>query len=151
SQLPLDGLEISEGVFAPTIEYHDGTFYVLNTLVGAGGNYMVTTTDPASTWSDPIWLNGVGGIDPSLFFDDDGTAYILNNDAPKGEPLYPGHRAIWIREYDLENNQPVGEAKVLINGGVDISKEPIWIEGPHMMKVNGEYILHAAQGGTGPN
>ncbi|MDR8393353.1 glycoside hydrolase family 43 protein [Aliifodinibius sp. S!AR15-10] len=150
SQLQVDGLGISEGIFAPTIEYHEGTFYVVNTIVGGGGNFIVTTDDPAGEWSDPMWLNGVGGIDPSLFFDDDGTTYILNNDAPEGEPLYQGHRAIWIRPYDLEANQPAGEAKVIVNGGVDISEQPIWIEGPHMMKVNGEYILHNAEGGTGP-
>ena len=150
SQLPVDGLRTSRGVFAPTIEYHDSTFYVINTLVDSGGNFIVTTEDPAGDWSDPMWLNGVGGIDPSLFFDDDGTTYILNNDAPEGEPLYQGHRAIWIRPYDLEANQPTGEAKVIVNGGVDISEQPIWIEGPHMMKVNGEYILHNAEGGTGP-
>lgn len=151
SQLPLDSLEISQGVFAPTIEYHNGTFYVLNTLVGAGGNFMVTATDPAGPWSDPIWLDGVGGIDPSIFFDDDGKVYILNNDAPEGGPLYQGHRAIWIREYDLQANKTIGEPKVIINGGIDLSTKPIWIEGPHMMKVNGEYLLHAAEGGTGPN
>lgn len=151
SQLPVDSLGISRGVFAPTIEYHDGTFYVLNTLVDAGGNFMVTTTDPAGEWSDPVWLDNVGGIDPSIFFDDDGKTYIMNNDAPVGEPLYDGHRAIWIREYDVENNKSISEPKVIINGGVDISQEPAWIEGPHLMKVNGEYILHAAEGGTGPD
>lgn len=150
SQLQLNGLGISEGVFAATIEYHDSTFYVINTIVGGGGNFIVTTENPAGEWSDPMWLNGVGGIDPSLFFDDDGTTYILNNDGPEGEPLYEGHRAIWIRPYDLDANQPTGEAEVLVNGGVDISEQPIWIEGPHLMKVNGEYILHNAEGGTGP-
>src|SRR5699024_100460 len=99
---------------------------------------------------DPILLKGVGGIDPSLFFDEDGTAYILNNDTPKGGSLYPGHRAIWIRKYDLKNNEPIGEPRQIINGGTDISKHPIWIEGPHMMKVNGAYYFYAAQGGTGP-
>lgn len=151
SQLPVDSLGLSRGIFAPTIEYHDGTFYVLSTLVDAGGNFMVTTDDPAGDWSDLKWLDNVGGIDPSIYFDDDGTEYVLNNDAPEGEPLYEGHRAVWIREYDVENNKSIGEPTVIINGGVDITQEPIWIEGPHIMKVNGEYILHAAEGGTGPN
>lgn len=151
SQLPVDSLRISRGVFAPTIEYHDGTFYVLNTLVDAGGNFMVTAKDPAGPWSDPIWLDRVGGIDPSIFFDEDGKVYIINNDAPEGEPLYQGHRAVWIREYDLETNKSISEPKVIINGGVDLSTKPIWIEGPHLMIVNGEYILHAAEGGTGPD
>ena len=41
------------------------------------------------------------GIDPSLFFDDDGRAYIVNNGPPVGKPLYEGHRAIWMQEYDV--------------------------------------------------
>ncbi|MAL17870.1 MAG: glycoside hydrolase 43 family protein [Balneola sp.] len=150
SQLAVDSLGISRGVFAPTIEYNDGTFYVLTTLVDAGGNFMVTTEDPAGDWSDPIWLDRVGGIDPSIFFDDDGKVYVINNDAPEGTPLYEGHRAVWIREYDLETNKSISEPKVIINGGVDISTKPIWIEGPHLIQKDGEYILHAAEGGTGP-
>ncbi|WP_340106006.1 glycoside hydrolase family 43 protein [Rhodohalobacter sp. 8-1] len=151
SQLPVNGLGLSRGIFAPTIEYHDGTFYVLSTLVDAGGNFMVTTDDPTGEWSDLKWLDNVGGIDPSIFFDDDGTAYVLNNDAPEGGSTYEGHRAIWIREYDVEKNRSIGEAVMIINGGVDITQQPIWIEGPHIMKVDGEYVLHAAEGGTGPN
>lgn len=151
SQLPVDSLQMSRGIFAATIEYNDGTFYVLSTLVDAGGNFMVTTDDPAGDWSELKWLDRVYGIDPSIFFDDNGKTYVLNNDAPKGGSTYPGHRAIWIREYDVPNNKSIGEPKMIINGGVDISQKPIWIEGPHIMKVNGEYILHAAEGGTGPD
>ena len=151
TQMPVDSLGISRGVFAPTIEYNDGTFYVLNTLVDAGGNFMVTAKDPAGLWSEPIWLDRVGGIDPSIFFDDDGKVYILNNDAPEGGPLYEGHRAVWIREYDVAANKSISAPKVIINGGIDLSARPIWIEGPHLMKINGEYFLLAAEGGTGPN
>jgi len=150
SQLDFDGLGVSRGVFAPTISHHEGTFYVLNTAVDNGGNYIVTAKDPAGPWSDPVWLPTVGGIDTSLFFDDDGKAYLLNNDAPEGAPLYEGHRAIWLREFDLRKLQPVGTAKVVINGGVDLSKKPIWIEGPHIYKREGWYYLVCAEGGTGP-
>ncbi len=150
SQLDFDGLRISRGVFAPTISYHEGTFYVLNTAVDNGGNYLVTAKNPAGPWSDPIWLPSVGGIDTSLFFDDDGKTYLLNNDAPEGKPLYDGHRAIWLREFDLAKLQPQGEAKVVINGGVDLSKKPIWIEGPHIYKRDRWYYLVCAEGGTGP-
>ncbi|SMO39830.1 glycoside hydrolase family 43 protein [Gracilimonas mengyeensis] len=151
SQLPVDSLGMSRGIFAPTIEYNNGTFYVLSTLVDAGGNFMVTTDDPAGDWSELKWLDNVGGIDPSIFFDDNGKTYVLNNDAPEGEPLYEGHRAVWIREYDVPNNKSIGEPKVIINGGVDITTKPIWIEGPHLIQMSDdEYILHAAEGGTGP-
>ena len=148
SQLRLDSLGVSRGVFAPTIQHKGGTFYVLNTCVDCGGNYVVTAKDPAGPWSEPTWLRGIGGIDPSLFFDDDGKTYILNNDAPVGTPLYEGHRAIWIQEFDLPALRPVGPRRVIINGGVDLSTKPIWIEGPHIFKHEGKYYLSAAEGGT---
>lgn len=148
TQLDFDSLGLSRGVFAPTIEHHRGTFYVLNTCVDCGGNFLVTATDPTGPWSDPVWLPQVGGIDPSLFFDDDGRAWVLNNDAPIGPPLYEGHRAIWIQEFNPETKQTFGPRTLLVNGGVNISTKPIWIEGPHITKVNGWYYLTAAEGGT---
>ena len=147
SQLDFDGLGMSRGVFAPTIEYHAGTFYVLNTSVDAGGNFIATAKNPAGPWSDPIWLKSIDGIDPSLFFDE-GKVYLINNDAPEGTPLYEGHRAIWMTELDPDTLQPVGPRKVLINGGMDISQKPIWIEGPHIYKRDGWYYLVCAEGGT---
>ena len=149
SQLDFDGLGMSRGVFAPAIEYHDGTFYVVNTAVDSGGNFIATATNPAGPWSDLHWLPTIGGIDPSLFFDDDGRTYLLNNDAPVGQPRYDGHRAIWMQEFDLARMQPFGPRKVLIDGGVDPSKNPMWIEGPHIFKRDGWYYLNCAEGGTG--
>ena len=151
SQLKFDGLGISRGVFAPTIEFHEGIFYVLNTAVDSGGNFLVTSKDPKGPWSDPVWLPQIDGIDPSIFFDKDGRAYILNNGPPEGVPQYDGHRAIWIQEFDLKRQKLVGPRKVLIDGGVDPSTQPIWIEGPHLYLVNGVYYLMCAEGGTGPN
>lgn len=150
TKISFDGLSISRGVFAPSIHHHQGTWYIINTLVDAGGNFFVTAKDPAGPWSDPVWLKDIDGIDPSFFFDDDGKVYILNNGAPEGKPLYDGHRAIWMQEYDLGSQKLVGPRKVVINGGVDLAKKPIWIEGPHIYKVNGWYYLMCAEGGTGP-
>jgi beta-glucosidase len=151
SQLDFAGLGISRGVFAPAIEYHDGTFYVLNTAVDSGGNFFVTAKNPAGPWSDPVWLKDIDGIDPSLFFDHDGKAYLLNNGPPEGKPLYDGHRAVWIQQLDIAAGKPVGPRKVLVNGGVDLSKQPVWIEGPHLYRKDGWYYLMCAEGGTGPN
>ncbi len=149
SQLNLQSQAISEGIFAPALSYHDGLFYMVTTLVGGGGNFFVTAKDPAGPWSDPIWLNSVDGIDPSFFFDDDGKAYVVNNGPPVGEPLYDGHRALWIQEFDTATQKMVGPRSVIVNGGVDIAKKPIWIEGPHIFKVDKTYYLIAAEGGTG--
>lgn len=145
-----DGLDISRGAFAPAISFHRGTFYIVNTLVDAGGNYFVTATNPAGPWSDPYWLKELDGIDPSFFFDVDGKAYIINNGPPAYRPLYEGHRAIWMQEFNLATRKLVGPRKVLVDGGVDISKRPIWIEGPHLYRIRNRYYLMCAEGGTGP-
>ncbi len=149
SQLKLDGLGVSRGIFAPTLRYHDGTFFMITTAVDSGGNFFVTATKPGGPWSDPVWLPEIDGIDPSFFFDDDGKAYIVNNGPPPdGKPLYEGHRALWLQELDVATKKLVGPRTVLVNGGVDLAKHPIWIEGPHIFKHEGWYVLMAAEGGT---
>lgn len=151
SQLRFDGLDISRGVFAPTIHHHNGVFYVLNTLVDSGGNFISTAKNPAGPWSDPVWLPEIDGIDPSLFVDSAGKAYVLNNGPPDETPRYDGHRAIWMQEFDLQRMKLIGPRRVLLNGGVDISKRPVWIEGPHLFKRGEWYYLMCAEGGTGVN
>lgn len=147
-QLNYNNLGITRGIFAPAISHHNGTFYVICTMVDAGGNFLMTAKDPAGPWSDPIWL-GFDGIDPSIFFDDDGRAWIVNNgNPPDNKPLYQGHRAIWIQEFDFKNNKMIGPRSIIVNGGVDISTKPVWIEGPHIYKRNGWYYLCCAEGGT---
>jgi xylan 1,4-beta-xylosidase len=148
SQFAMRGGQVSAGTYAPTIRYHKGTFYVINTLVGGIGNFLVTATDPKGPWSEPIKLGSVGGMDPDIFFDDDGKCYILSCDDPVGQPKYTGHRAIRMQEFDLEQKAFVGEKIVLVDGGTDISKKPIWCEGPHLYKIKGKYYLMCAQGGT---
>jgi Beta-xylosidase len=153
SQLNLDGIRISGGIYAPAIEYnkHNDTFYLITTCVDGIGNFVVKTRNPYEGWSDPIRLPQVGGIDPSLFFDDDGKAYIVNNDAPEGVPEWEGHRAIWIHQYDVKNDRTFGSPRVVVDGGTDKSQRPVWIEGPHLYKRNGKYLLICAEGGTGTN
>lgn len=149
SQLNLTNQNISEGIFAPAIRYHKGTFYLITTLIGGGGNFIVTAKNPAGPWSDPIWQHEINGIDPSFFFDENGKAYIINNGpAPDDKPLYEGHRAIYLQEFDLKTMKLTGDRKVVVNGGSDISKKPIWIEGPHIYQKDGYYFLMAAEGGT---
>lgn len=149
SQLPLNGQKVSAGIFAPAISYnpHNKTFYMITTNVG-WGNFFVKTKDPFGSWSEPIRLPDVKGIDPSFFFDDNGKAYIVNNDEPEGKAEYDGHRAIRVREFDVNTDKTVGLEKVIINKGVHPEDKPIWIEGPHMYKINGKYFLMSAEGGT---
>jgi alpha-N-arabinofuranosidase len=148
SELTFDGLSVSRGLFAPTIRFRHGVYYVLNTAVDAGGNYLSIANDPAGPWSDPIWLPQLDGIDPSLFFDDDGRSYLVNNGPPPGKPHYEGHRAIWMQQFDLATRRLIGPRRVLVNGGVNIANKPVWIEGPHLYKRRGWYYLMCAEGGT---
>jgi len=144
---------ISQGVYAPGITYnpHNDTFYMIVTAFSGGlNNIIVKTKDPMKGWGNPIKL-GFGGIDPAIFFDDNGKGYIVHNDAPdNGKEIYDGHRVIKIWDYDVENDKVIpGTDKIIVDGGVDLAKKPIWIEAPHLYKKDGKYFLMCAEGGTG--
>lgn len=146
---------ISAGVYAPGITYnpHNDTFYMIVTAFSGNlGNIIVKTKDPKKGWGNPIKL-GFGGIDPAIFFDDNGKGYIVHNDAPdKGKERYEGHRVIKIWEYDVENDKVIpGTDKIIVDGGVNPAQKPIWIEAPHIYKKDGKYFLMCAEGGTGGN
>ncbi|MEM1182386.1 MAG: glycoside hydrolase family 43 protein [Acidobacteriota bacterium] len=148
-QMSFEGMDLGlNGLYAPAIEYRDGTFYVINTCIGCGGNFIVNSTDPAGPWSDPIWLPHLGGIDPSLFFDDDGKTYIVHHDNPV-EPLYAGHTEISVMEVDPVTFEPLSDDVLLVDGADEAPWPTEWIEGPHLYKVDGRYYLSAAGGGTG--
>ncbi|HSF12969.1 MAG TPA: family 43 glycosylhydrolase, partial [Erythrobacter sp.] len=117
------------------------------TCIECGGNFVITATDPAGPWSDPAWLD-FGGIDPSLHFEPDGTAWIVYNDAPPGTPRYEGHRALWLQQFDPATMQVMPDRTLLVDGGVDPSTNPIWAEGPHIYKIGEWYYLLTAEGGT---
>jgi len=151
SQMNFMGDEVSRGLFAPSINYHQGLYYVTCTLIDHKGNFVVTAKNPAGPWSDPVWLPEVKGIDPSLFFDQDKAYIVYNSDAPDNKPLYDGHRTIRLYEFDPVSLKILGEEKQLVNGGVDLSKKPVWIEGPHIFKRGDWYYLCAAEGGTSVN
>jgi len=148
--LNLDSLGVSRGIFAPSLRYHRGIFYVTCTLVDRGGNFIVTAESAAGPWSDPVWLPQINGIDPSLFFAENGKCYIVYNSIPPDDkPLYDGHRTIRMYEFSTESLKVTGQEHILINGGTDIRKKPVWIEGPHVFQKDGFYYLIAAEGGTG--
>jgi xylan 1,4-beta-xylosidase len=145
SQLNLDGVGHSEGIFAPVIRYYKGIFYVITTNVSGNGNFIVTTTDPAGEWSEPYWLEDANGIDPLLFFDDNGHAYYTGTrPVPEGE-VYFGNYEIWLQELDLNHMKLIGEKYSLWRGAM---RDVIWPEGPHLYKINNLYYLMISEGGT---
>lgn len=146
--LPLDGTRLSQGLFAPTIRYHEGKFYVVCTNISRGGNFIVTADSINGPWSKPIYIKGADGIDPSIFFDDDGKCYYIGTHPnPEGEK-YGGDYYIYIGELDTETFQFVGEKVNVWNGSM---RNIIWPEGPHLYKKDDYYYIMHAEGGTGPN
>lgn len=138
SQLPLEGCPNSGGIFAPTIRYHEGRFYMVTTNVTGGGHFFVWTDDIRGEWSDPVWVKQMG-IDPSLFWDDDGKVYFQSTFFDKET----GRQCIGQSEIDLETGALLTETR------------PLWFgtggkcpEGPHLYKRNGVYYLMIAEGGT---
>ena len=153
SQLPLAGCGHSQGIFAPTIRYHAGMFYMITTNISGGGNFIVTSKRPEGPWSEPYFLGTAAeGIDPSLFFDEqeDGSCrcyYVGTRPNQKGV-RYNGDWEIWVQELDIERMQLVGESKKIWKGAMH---HGIWPEGPHLYKKDGYYYLMHAEGGTGPD
>ncbi|MCS7464337.1 glycoside hydrolase family 43 protein [Paenibacillus doosanensis] len=150
SQLDLDETPSSKGIYAATIRHHNGIFYMITTFVvsatGARRNFYVTAENPTGPWSDPHWLPDAPGIDPSLFFDEDGKAYVMANRMPPEGQQYPKHMEIWLQELDLEHHRLVGPKYSLWDGAL---KQIHAQEGPHLYKINGYYYLLIAEGGTG--
>ncbi len=148
----MEGLGVcTDGIFASSIAYNpdNETYYVITTSVSGQGNFFVKAKDPAGPWSERISLPHISGIDPSLFFDDDGKAYIVVNSDPDGESEYGGHKAIRLYEFDVDTETTSENGIVLVNKGFRPETNPIWIEGPHLYKIDGKYFLMAAQGGSG--
>lgn len=148
SQLPVGNDEVSRGLFAPTIRYNDGIFYIICTNVSYGGNFIVTATDPRGPWSEPHYIKGAEGIDPSLFFDDDGKCYYTGTHPNKDGCRYDGDWFIYTQEIDIEKFELIGEPVDVWNGAM---KGVHWPEGPHLYKIGEYYYLLHAEGGTGPN
>ncbi len=144
--------ETSLGLWAPTIRYDRGMFYIINTFVSGGrevnrDNFIITAKDPGGPWSKPVFIEGADGIDPSIFFDRDERMWYMGNYIEKN-PAYEGHHGIYLCELDKESFQFKGERKVIWNGSTTRSK---WIEAPHIYFVNDRYYLLVAEGGTFTN
>ncbi|NMH86895.1 glycoside hydrolase family 43 protein [Flavivirga sp. Y03] len=139
----------SRGIYAPTIRYHSGIFYIISTCVECGGNFYITSKSPTGPWSHPIWLEEAPGIDPSLFWDDDGQCYYIGNEnVSENTRRWIGESFIWMQEIDLEKGKLIGERKTLTYGHAINAR---WTEAPHLYKINGKYLLMVAEGGSSHN
>lgn len=133
------------GVMAPTLRYHKGVFYIINANFSDKGNYIVTAENPAGPWSEPHWLEDVPGIDASLFFDDDGQAYILGTGDVWDNGTGVKEHGIWLAGYDIENFRMRGKPVTIFNSALRVGASP---EAPHLYHVGEYYYLIIAEGGT---
>jgi xylan 1,4-beta-xylosidase len=152
SQLDLRGVPDSAGVWAPSLSYADGQFWLIYTNLRNTGMgrpfkdleiFLTTATDITGPWSEPVELNSVG-FDPSLFHDEDGRKWLVNMqwDFRKGRHRFAG---IVIQEFDPKLQKLVGpQTKIL-------DKPGILTEGPNLYQRDGWYYLMLAEGGTGWN
>lgn len=132
SQLRLTRARSSGGVYAPTLRHHDGLFHLITTNVSSeGGNLLVTATDPAGPWSEPVMLPGVPGIDPDLAWDEDGTCWCTV-------------AGVSQLRLDPRTGQTFGEPVRLWSAG-PLAKAP---EAPHLYHIGEYWYLMIAEGGT---
>lgn len=140
------------GIWAPTIRYHEGKFYVIVTCkqcknnCNCGFNFYVSTTDPAGEWSDPTWVKDAPGIDPTIFWDDDGKVYYVGSTHAIGGPRrWANEDRIYIAEMNIETGELISEPVILTSGH---AADAAFAEGPHIYKIKGKYLLMLAEGGT---
>ena len=133
------------GIHAPSLRCKDGRYYLITTNVyspKASGaptqmvNFVITADSPQGPWSQPHVINGAPGIDPDLFFDDDGS--VGTRQSAPSDAAYPGEGEIWLQRLDPQTWQLVGERHFLWRGAL---KRAIWAEGPHLYKQDGRYYL----------
>ncbi|MEV0221345.1 glycoside hydrolase family 43 protein [Streptomyces sp. NPDC050704] len=129
-RLPLD-TPSSGGIYAPTLRFHDGRFWLIVTNVSGDGNLLFTATDPVGPWSDPIRLPGVHGIDPDIAWDDDGNCWCTT--AGVGQ----------IR-IDPHTGETFGAPRRIWSGSPG-AKAP---EAPHLYRIGDYWYLLIAEGGT---
>lgn len=136
SQLELEGCRNSGGIYAPTIRHHNGMFYMITTNVTDKGNFVVHTDDIDKEWSEPAWIDQ-GGIDPSLFWDDDERCYYCSTG------VLDGVRGIVAFEINPMTGEILSDKHLISEGcGGQCA------EGPHIYKKDGMYYLMIAEGGT---
>ena len=143
------------GIHAPSIRYHDGLFYIVTTNVYSPVdkskptemvNFILTAKNPAGPWSDPHVIEGAPGIDPDIFFDDNGKVWFVGTH-DTGNPNKNGIGEIWIQELDLNNWKLKGQRHSIWRGACG----GCCVEGPHIYKQYGRYYLMVAEGGTSYN
>ena len=153
-QINLIDVQSNGGIHAPTIRFHNGKYHIITTNVyydeikqrATATNFIITSSKPEGPWSNPIIIKGAPGIDPDIFFDDDGRVWYTGNHQPL-DPTFNGETEIWMQELDPNSFQLIGQRFFVWRGACG----GVWAEGPHIYKKDGNYYLLIAEGGTSFN
>jgi len=121
----------SGGIYAPTLRHHDGRFWLITTNVSADGNLLVSATDPAGPWSDPILLRRLHGIDPDLAWDEEGRCWSTVAGVSQAR-IDPSTGEIFDAQQRIWSGTPGGKAP----------------EAPHLYHIGEYWYLMIAEGGT---
>lgn len=142
--MKLDGERMSHGIWAPSIRYYQGLFYIIARNMTSGGIFYVTAENPKGPWSQPHWIDSNQfGIDPDFFFDDDGKIYLIA--ASPYEDCQYQNQVIIAAEFSLEKDRVIDKPWILWGGALVNAHSP---EAPHIYKKDGWYYLMIAEGGT---
>ena len=136
SQVMLENVRSSGGVFAPTIRFHNGRFYMVTNNNSTQQNFYVYTDNIYDEWSDPIYVDQ-DGIDPSLYFENDRCFFISNGTDDEG------NSGIVQCEIEIGTGKKLSPSKTLWQGSGGR-----YLESPHMYRIHDRYYLVAAEGGT---
>lgn len=136
SQIMLEKINSSGGVFAPTIRYNCGRFYMVTTNDTTHQNFYVYTDDIYGEWSEPIYVDQ-GGIDPSLYFENGRTYFMSNGNDDNGVG------GVIQCEINIETGEKLSPGKCIWQGSGGR-----YLESPHLYKIGEYYYLTAAEGGT---
>ena len=134
-------MQHGNGVWAPSIRYHQGEFYIYYGDPDTG-IYMVKSKDPAGKWDNPVLVKAAKGIiDTCPLWDEDGNAYIVHG--------YAGSRAglksiLGLIRMTPDGTRAIGESRIIFDGHIGNAT----IEGPKFYKRDGWYYIFAPAGGV---
>ncbi|WP_390410198.1 glycoside hydrolase family 43 protein [Lacticaseibacillus jixiensis] len=150
TQVDLSGNGEGGSIWAPQLSYADGLFYCIYTDVkNAQGpfkdcnNYLITAPEITGPWSQPVYVNS-SGFDPSLFHDDDGRKWFVNELWDHRMTTSNKSCGIVLQEYSTARKALIGP-RYKIFDGTALAKT----EAPQLYKHHGCYYLMTAEGGTG--
>ena len=130
------------GVWAPSIRYHNGEYYIYWGDPDYGV-YMVKTKDPAGKWDAPVCvIRGKGYIDTTPLWDDDGRCYLVNGWANSRAKFAS---VLTVRELSADGTRAIGQPVIVFDGN---GNENHTCEGPKFYKRDGWYWILCPAGGV---